>query len=72
MPAGVDALIQSCIMCTGRMQGPCVCVCTQSLTVTPMFLAVPSTMRMAASTVTAFRSGSLISAISCKGPVYIQ
>ncbi len=36
----------------------------QSLTVTPMFLAVPSMIFIAASTVIAFKSGSLISAIS--------
>ena len=32
----------------------------------PMFLAVPSMMRMAASTLVQLRSGSLVSAISCK------
>ena len=36
-------------------------------TLRPMFLAVPSTMRMAASMVVALRSGILISAISCEG-----
>lgn len=35
----------------------------------PMFFAVPSTMRMAASMVVAFRSGSLIAAISCGQPL---
>ena len=37
----------------------------QSTTVMPMFLAVPSMMRMPASTVMAFKSGSFVSAISC-------
>ena len=35
-------------------------------TVSPMFLAVPSMMRMAASTFVQLRSGSLVSAISCR------
>jgi hypothetical protein len=34
------------------------------LTVTPILLAVPATMRIAASTVKQFKSGSLSSAIS--------
>lgn len=38
---------------------------TGASTVIPMFLAVPSTIFMAASTFMQFRSGSLISAISC-------
>ena len=37
-----------------------------SSTVMPMFLAVPATIFIAASIVTAFRSGILVSAISCK------
>ena len=34
--------------------------------VMPMFLAVPSTTRMAASMVVQFKSGNLVSAISCR------
>lgn len=40
-----------------------------STTVMPMFFAVPSMMFMPASTVVAFRSGILISAISCSAAI---
>ena len=58
-------LTGACFSAKNAAKHCCKTAVCQSLTVTPMFLAVPSTIFIAASTVVAFRSGSFISAISC-------